>query len=138
MSICMQCPRRCGVDRARGEYGVCGSSDRVRIARAALHLWEEPVVSGKRGSGTIFFSGCNLHCVYCQNKEVSHNGKGRDVTERQLAEHDNEADENRKQQVDQQERKAAALAHLEREAPDVAEADRGTDSGEQQAEVRTE
>lgn len=85
MSVCMQCPRRCGVDRARGEYGVCGSADRVRIARAALHLWEEPVVSGKRGSGTIFFSGCNLHCVYCQNKEVSHNGKGRDVTERQLA-----------------------------------------------------
>lgn len=85
MSVCNQCPRRCGVDRARGEYGVCDSPDRIRIARAALHLWEEPAVSGTRGSGTIFFSGCNLRCVYCQNKEVSHGGKGRDVTVRQLA-----------------------------------------------------
>lgn len=85
MSVCTQCPRRCGVDRARGEYGVCGTSDRIRIARAALHLWEEPAVSGTRGSGTIFFSGCNLRCVYCQNKEVSHGAKGRDITPSQLA-----------------------------------------------------
>lgn len=84
MSVCIQCPRRCGVDRARGEYGVCGSSNIIRIARAALHLWEEPAVSGTRGSGTIFFSGCNLRCVYCQNYEVSHNGKGREITSEQL------------------------------------------------------
>jgi putative pyruvate formate lyase activating enzyme len=86
MSVCTQCPRRCGVDRARGEYGACSSPDHIRIARAALHLWEEPAVSGTRGSGTIFFSGCNLHCVYCQNKEVSHGGKGRDITPEQLGE----------------------------------------------------
>ena len=85
MSICMQCPRRCGVDRARGEYGSCNSPDHIRIARAALHLWEEPAVSGTRGSGTIFFSGCNLRCVYCQNKEVSHGGKGREISPQQLA-----------------------------------------------------
>ena len=65
MSVCTQCPRRCGVDRARGEYGECASPDHIRIARAALHLWEEPAISGTRGSGTIFFSGCNLRCVYC-------------------------------------------------------------------------
>ena len=86
MSICIQCPRRCGVDRARGEYGKCGVSSTIRIARAALHLWEEPAVSGSRGSGTIFFSGCNLRCVYCQNYDVSHAGKGREITPEQLGE----------------------------------------------------
>ena len=86
MSICIQCPRRCGVDRARGEYGKCGVSSTIRIARAALHLWEEPAVSGSRGSGTIFFSGCNLRCVYCQNYDVSHSGKGREITPEQLGE----------------------------------------------------
>ena len=86
MSVCIQCPRRCGVDRARGEYGKCGVSSTIRIARAALHLWEEPAVSGSRGSGTIFFSGCNLRCVYCQNYDVSHAGKGREITPEQLGE----------------------------------------------------
>ncbi len=85
MAECRICPRRCGVDRSAGETGFCGCGDTVRIARASLHLWEEPCISGTRGSGTIFFSGCNLRCVYCQNYEISHGGKGRNVTLAQLA-----------------------------------------------------
>ena len=84
MSVCQMCPRRCGADRANGKTGYCGVDDTVRIARAALHLWEEPVISGTRGSGTIFFAGCNLRCVFCQNYEVSHGGKGREITTREL------------------------------------------------------
>ena len=86
MASCQVCPRRCGADRAGGAVGFCGASDTVRIARASLHLWEEPVISGTRGSGTIFFSGCNLRCVFCQNMEVSHHGKGREITTRELGE----------------------------------------------------
>jgi len=67
---CMLCPRRCGVDRAV-KTGVCGGFDRVRLARAALHEWEEPCISGTNGSGAVFFSGCSLHCVYCQNGQIS-------------------------------------------------------------------
>ena len=85
MSVCHNCPRHCAVDRDGGERGYCGVSSTVRIARSALHLWEEPIISGKRGSGTIFFSGCNLRCVFCQNYEVSHNAKGKDLTVRELA-----------------------------------------------------
>ena len=85
MSVCHNCPRGCAVDREAGEKGYCGVGGTVRIARSALHLWEEPIISGKRGSGTIFFSGCNLRCIYCQNFEVSHGGKGREITVRQLA-----------------------------------------------------
>ncbi|MBR2621151.1 MAG: radical SAM protein [Clostridia bacterium] len=85
MSLCQNCPRNCMVDRESGAKGYCGVDATVRIARSALHLWEEPIISGKRGSGTIFFSGCNLRCVYCQNYEVSHNGKGRALTYRELA-----------------------------------------------------
>ena len=84
MSGCQNCPRRCGADRTAGELGYCGVSNTVRIARAALHLWEEPVISGTRGSGTVFFSGCNLRCVFCQNYEVSHRAKGRELTGREL------------------------------------------------------
>ena len=84
MSVCMQCPRRCGVDRARGEYGVCDSPDRIRIARAALHVWEEPAISGTRGSGTVFFSGCSLRCVFCQNRAISREGRGETVTDEEL------------------------------------------------------
>jgi putative pyruvate formate lyase activating enzyme len=73
------------VDREEGAKGYCGVGANVRIARSALHLWEEPIISGTRGSGTIFFSGCNLRCVYCQNYEVSHKGKGRELTYRELA-----------------------------------------------------
>lgn len=80
MSHCQACPRRCGADRENGSLGYCGVSATVRVARAALHLWEEPIISGTRGSGTVFFSGCNLRCVYCQNYDVSHHAKGREMT----------------------------------------------------------
>ena len=86
MSACQSCPRRCGADREAGKVGYCGVGAKVRIARAALHLWEEPIISGTRGSGTIFFSGCNLRCVFCQNREVSHGGKGRELDIRELGE----------------------------------------------------
>ncbi len=86
MSGCQLCPRRCGADREEGKVGYCGVGAKVRIARAALHLWEEPIISGTRGSGTIFFSGCNLRCVFCQNREVSHGGKGRELDVRELSE----------------------------------------------------
>ena len=75
---CTQCPRACAVDRSVS-VGYCGVPWNFRIARADLHHWEEPPISGTRGSGTIFFSGCNLRCVYCQNREVSRESLGREV-----------------------------------------------------------
>jgi len=68
---CMLCPNKCGVDRTKGEIGRCGESDRVRIAWSGLHRGEEPPVTGKKGSGMIFFCGCPLHCAYCQNHQIS-------------------------------------------------------------------
>ena len=68
---CALCPRRCHVDRSAGATGVCGADGTLRVARAALHMWEEPPISGEAGSGTIFFSGCSLKCVFCQNHEIS-------------------------------------------------------------------
>ena len=68
---CQLCYRECGVDRTAGELGFCGATDKMTVARAALHMWEEPVISGERGSGTVFFSGCSLGCVFCQNKDIS-------------------------------------------------------------------
>lgn len=81
---CRLCPRSCGVNRETGTIGVCGSDSRMRIARAALHMWEEPCISGERGSGAVFFAGCPLHCVYCQNFEISDGKRGRCVDEREL------------------------------------------------------
>ena len=69
-SKCNLCPRGCNVDRSR-RVGMCNSTDKCNIVRAALHHWEEPCISGKNGSGTIFFTGCNLGCVFCQNYEIS-------------------------------------------------------------------
>ncbi|CAA7599683.1 Aldolase-type TIM barrel [Acididesulfobacillus acetoxydans] len=83
---CRACPRECGKDRTRGEKGVCGAAARAKVARASLHAWEEPCVSGSRGSGTVFFSHCNLSCVFCQNYEISQEGFGREVTVGELAE----------------------------------------------------
>ena len=80
MSRCFLCPRNCGADRARGALGFCREGDEIRIARYSLHMWEEPIISGKRGSGTIFFSGCNLMCEFCQNRVISHGGKGETVS----------------------------------------------------------
>lgn len=83
--ICSDCPRQCGVDRTV-KAGVCGAPEAPRIARAALHFWEEPCISGTRGSGAVFFSGCNLRCVYCQNREISAGLAGKTVTVRRLRE----------------------------------------------------
>ena len=86
MSGCLLCPRRCGAERSAHEgRGVCGVGTLPRIARAALHMWEEPCISGTRGSGAVFFSGCGLRCVFCQNEAISHGGQGQDVTPARLA-----------------------------------------------------
>ncbi|MCD8107491.1 MAG: radical SAM protein [Oscillospiraceae bacterium] len=82
---CELCPRRCMVNRHE-HTGFCGQSDEIRIARAALHLWEEPCISIGKGSGAVFFSGCTLRCCFCQNHEISHEGKGYTVTTSELAE----------------------------------------------------
>lgn len=84
MTACRLCPRACGVDRTNGRTGVCGMPDAVYIARCAPHMWEEPPISGTRGSGTVFFTGCNLRCVFCQNRTISREGVGRPVTEEEL------------------------------------------------------
>ena len=78
-SSCELCARKCGVDRTNGKIGFCKSTDIPKITRAALHFWEEPIISGTRGSGTIFFSGCSLGCVYCQNSRISRASVGREV-----------------------------------------------------------
>lgn len=83
---CTLCPRGCSVDRTMGKHGFCGASYKVRLARAALHRWEEPPISGTKGSGTVFFSGCNLKCCFCQNYEISAEGKGFEITTDELAE----------------------------------------------------
>ena len=84
---CGICPRRCGAERTETEgHGFCGMPAGLRVARAALHLWEEPPLSGTRGSGTVFFSGCTLRCCYCQNREISAGGFGRAVTTGRLRE----------------------------------------------------
>lgn len=83
---CELCPRRCGANRAAGARGVCGADNSLKIARAALHYWEEPPISGERGSGTIFFSGCPLKCAYCQNHEISTGGFGIEVAPGRLVE----------------------------------------------------
>ncbi|MDO4672121.1 MAG: hypothetical protein Q4A76_04355, partial [Porphyromonadaceae bacterium] len=84
---CTLCPRACGVDRTRGERGFCGASDAVFVARAALHEWEEPPLSGENGSGTVFFAHCTLGCVFCQNRTISRRtDAGRCVDAGRLAE----------------------------------------------------
>jgi len=85
MDGCTLCPRLCGADRKR-VTGYCGSGSLAKVARAAKHHWEEPCISGTEGSGTVFFSGCTLGCVFCQNREISRNGVGKELTAEQLAE----------------------------------------------------
>ena len=82
---CMICPRKCGINRYQ-KKGYCGATNKVRIAFYSLHKWEEPVISGSNGSGTIFFSYCNLKCLYCQNKKISTGGYGKDITNKRLKE----------------------------------------------------
>jgi len=86
MADCELCPRKCRADRAGGQKGYCKADGRILIARAAPHMWEEPCISGSKGSGAVFFSGCNLHCVYCQNKDISDGTKGIEVTVDRLSE----------------------------------------------------
>lgn len=80
---CYLCPRNCGVDR-KTQRGYCKSGEQIRLSRVGLHMWEEPCISHKNGSGTVFFAGCNMGCVYCQNHEISHGLHGVDVDEETL------------------------------------------------------
>ena len=82
---CELCPRRCGVDRTAGEVGFCGEGARLRLAAIEPHLGEEPPISGKNGSGTVFFSGCSLRCLFCQNYQISQGGLGREGTLQEVA-----------------------------------------------------
>ena len=84
---CRLCPRECGVNRLAGQKGRCGAvGEKVKVARAALHYWEEPCISGSRGSGAVFFSYCPLRCVYCQNREISRGDAGKEIPVSRLAE----------------------------------------------------
>ena len=83
---CILCPRNCGINRDCGSKGFCGESNSVHIARAALHFWEEPVISGDKGSGAVFFTGCNLKCIFCQNVSIAASEVGKEVSIETLAE----------------------------------------------------
>lgn len=85
LDSCILCPRLCGVNRNNKISGLCGFDNRLFIAKAYLHQWEEPPISGKNGSGTIFFSGCNLKCIFCQNYKISSENFGKEVSTSQLA-----------------------------------------------------
>lgn len=83
---CEICPRECGADRHGGEIGFCGAGKNIRAARAGLHMWEEPCISGTKGSGAVFFSGCPLGCVFCQNNDISQRNCGEEISAARLAE----------------------------------------------------
>ena len=82
---CTICPKQCKIDRTEN-CGICGATDKIKVARAALHFWEEPCISGEKGSGTVFFSYCPLKCVYCQNFEISRGNAGKEITVERLSE----------------------------------------------------
>ncbi|MGI5958549.1 MAG: radical SAM protein [Massiliimalia sp.] len=86
LTSCQLCPRRCGVNRMKGELGFCGAASEIRVGRAALHFWEEPCLSGDVGSGTVFFSHCTLGCVFCQNYAISTQHQGVEITVDRLSE----------------------------------------------------
>lgn len=86
LNRCILCPRNCGVNRLSGELGFCKSGEKVKLARVSLHQWEEPCISGEKGSGTVFFSECNLKCVFCQNNSISHKGVGKEISIERLSE----------------------------------------------------
>lgn len=86
LNNCTLCPRKCGVDRLGGAKGYCGETSRIRAARASLHYWEEPCISGTRGSGTVFFSGCNMRCVFCQNARIASGDCGKEILPGRLEE----------------------------------------------------
>ena len=81
---CNICPRECGIDRSRSEMGFCHAPDGFLVAKTMIHKWEEPCIAGERGAGTVFFSGCNLRCVYCQNIDISRGDKGKLLTDGEL------------------------------------------------------
>jgi putative pyruvate formate lyase activating enzyme len=81
---CTLCPRRCGVDRTRGQLGFCKMPGQIHAARAGVHYWEEPVISGSFGSGAVFFSGCTLKCAFCQNYDISQENFGKPLTSAEL------------------------------------------------------
>ena len=83
---CTLCPRNCQADRTSGQTGFCGMPDKIQVARASLHMWEEPCISGTNGSGTVFFTGCNLKCVFCQNHTIAIGQKGKEISPERLAE----------------------------------------------------
>ena len=83
---CELCPRRCRVNRLAGKTGFCGAANLPKVARAALHFWEEPCISGEEGSGTVFFSGCTMGCIFCQNREISRGEAGLEISVERLAE----------------------------------------------------
>ncbi|MGN0299665.1 MAG: 4Fe-4S cluster-binding domain-containing protein, partial [Lachnospiraceae bacterium] len=83
---CQLCPRNCKVNRLKNQRGFCGMSSQLMGARAALHYWEEPCLSGTEGSGTVFFTGCNLKCIFCQNQEIALGKAGIEISEGRLAE----------------------------------------------------
>ena len=83
--LCNLCPRECNVDRGLGKTGFCKVPNHIKVARAQLHFWEEPCISGEEGSGTVFFSGCNLRCVYCQNRKIAEGVYGKEITVDRLA-----------------------------------------------------
>lgn len=86
LKSCRLCPRNCGVNRLKGEKGYCRAGKDIKAALASLHKWEEPCISGKNGSGTIFFSSCNLRCVFCQNYKISSNDFGTEISSEKLSE----------------------------------------------------
>lgn len=83
---CCLCPRNCGINRNKNQIGRCKATNKVKIALYSIHQFEEPCISGKKGSGTVFFSNCNLNCIFCQNYEISQLGKGKEITIERLAE----------------------------------------------------
>lgn len=86
LNSCTLCPRNCKVNRNNNEIGFCGMTNQLMVARAALHYWEEPIISAEKGSGTVFFSGCNLKCVFCQNYQISNNNFGKPISIHRLSE----------------------------------------------------
>ena len=86
LNKCTLCPKNCGINRNNGEVGYCHAGNKIKIAKAYLHMWEEPPITGKNGSGTIFFSNCNLRCMYCQNYYISEEENGVEITTERFSE----------------------------------------------------
>lgn len=86
LKSCNLCPRNCSIDRTVGKLGFCNSNSNIKVSKVSKHYWEEPCISGSKGSGTVFFSNCNLKCVFCQNHQISHNGVGKEISIERLSE----------------------------------------------------